>query len=242
MISLFKKNILKLFNIIKNDLYSKSKIFKNYPFDKFNFIDPGDNIIFCGIWKVETVKSLIKSNLNKGYIYLFEADPNNYNILIREKQRRNWENVKIFNTAIADKKGEMKFQVSKDSKKNKLNLSGVRSKNCPDEIYDDEIIVEVNTLDNLINLYNIKPDIIFFTISGAEYYGLQGLKNTLKNQQKNKRGLKLWIRALLFDENLKAPTYELSIEYLKSFKNLEILVNSPLEKKNYGCNLFAYFK
>ena len=42
--------------------------------------------------------------------------------------------------------------------------------------------------------------------------------------------------------NLKAPTYELSIEYLKSFKNLEILVNSPLEKKNYGCNLFAYFK
>ena len=57
----------------------------------------------------------------------------------------------------------MKFQVSKDSK-NKLNLSGVTSKNCPDEIYDDEIIVEVNTLDNLINLHNIKPDIIFFTI------------------------------------------------------------------------------
>jgi FkbM family methyltransferase len=242
MINFVKKNILKIINYIRNDLYSKSKIFKNYPFDKFNFIDPGDNIIFCGIWKVETVKSLIKSNFNKGNIYLFEADPDNYNILIREKQRRNWENVKIFNIAIADKRGEMKFQVSRDSKKNKLNLSGVKSKNCPDEIYDEEIIVEVDTLDNLIEAHNIKPNIIFFTISGAEYYGLKGLERTLNDQQKNNRGLKLWIRALLFDENLKAPTYELSKKYLKSFKNLEILVNSPLEKKNYGCNLFAYFK
>ncbi|OGF26991.1 hypothetical protein A2331_02740 [Candidatus Falkowbacteria bacterium RIFOXYB2_FULL_34_18] len=141
-----------------------------------------------------TSMAFAKLTENNGKVYAFE--PNDYNI---ERMNINLKNnpdisdrIKIFNLAIADKKGEEEFIFSTKVEKGSSSGSFLDSAHTfwEKDIYEKKLgfqrkVVQTDSLDNLYQSKKITnpPALIKIDIEGAEYLALQGAEQTI-NQYK----------------------------------------------------------
>lgn len=122
-------------------------------------------------------------------VYAFEANPENYKNCVEIHSRLTGyfkKNLKVYNTALNDKPGEMKFYpVTNDnpgaSSKYKF-MQGYTKEFFNKEWVQDEITVEANTLDLWRKENNIgNIDIIWIDVQGAELDVFEGSRETLRD-------------------------------------------------------------
>jgi len=136
-------------------------------------VDVGANI---GIY------SLILSKLvgEKGRVYSFEPDPDNFSLLLKNMKENNIKNVIMVNKAISDKEGKQNLYLNKD---NSAFHSLIRYNN---NLFEKSIEVGTTTLDNFFSNLNKKVNFIKMDIEGYEGDALKGAKELLKKSGKIK--------------------------------------------------------
>lgn len=111
----------------------------------------------------------------KGKVYAFEPDPDNFALLKKNVEINGYRNVVLVQRAVSNKTGKIKLYLAE--------LSGGH------RIYDSHdnrksIEIESIRLDDYFNNYNGRIDFIKMDIEGAEGYAIQGMPLLL---QKNKK-------------------------------------------------------
>lgn len=108
--------------------------------------------------------------------YSFEPDPTNYELLIKNLELNNINNVNSFNVGISNKIGNQKLKILK----NHRGLNNYGENLIRFRIDDPNVIcieTPVDTIDNLF--YNKKIDLIKIDSEGSEFNILEGGKDTL---------------------------------------------------------------
>ncbi|MBU2575702.1 FkbM family methyltransferase [Patescibacteria group bacterium] len=107
-----------------------------------------------------------------GVVYAFEADPENFQLLI--KNTKHLKNTKLCKAAITDSTGIIDFFHS--------NIKSGCHSIVPAEFRSQKIAVPAITLDEFAQRKGInKIDIIKMDIEGGEYLALQGMKKIFEN-------------------------------------------------------------
>lgn len=154
----------KLSLLEKNEIIFVKKIVKK----NMNVIDIGSNI---GLYTL--LFSLLVGD--KGKVYSFEPEPNNFRLLNKSLNINQIKNVILSNIAISDQKGSSNFNVSSiNSGDNRLNSKS---------FYHYDITVNKDKLDNVL-LNSPKIDFIKIDIQGGEFDAFQGMKNIIKLNKK----------------------------------------------------------
>lgn len=111
--------------------------------------------------------------LNSDMVYCFEPDNLNANLLKKNKEENNIQNMQIFNFGLSDQNEELTFYHNSFRGRSTF-VSALKEKNCSEEIIKcrvgDELLAELNIQ---------KIDFIKIDIEGFEARALQGLKNTI---------------------------------------------------------------
>lgn len=128
--------------------------------------------------------TLIFSKLvgDNGKVYSFEADPTNFEILMKNLEVNKIKNVTCENFAISDKNGKVKLFNANSSTANRLFSS------------EDENFIEIEsiTLDEYFQDKNMKIDFLKLDIQGAEPLAMKGMKELFKKNQPLKILLEWW--------------------------------------------------
>lgn len=112
----------------------------------------------------------------KGMVVSFEPDPENFALLSKNIQTNNLRQVKAFNAAVGERKGDKKFRMDFDPL-----LSGFRGQHVK-----AEIATQVFTLDEVAKQLNLRHiDWLKIDAEGAETQILEGAHQVLSNIVKN---------------------------------------------------------
>lgn len=196
-------------------------------------IGTGETLIHAGMWRAENMERWSKRAGKTGHAIIIEGDPKNFEILEFEKHRRRLSNVTLVNKAVWREKGTVTFQSSQWSDFNKLQDSKTYSA-LEDNADFNQIEVEADTIDNILRDLNItKVNHITMEVSGTELMVLEGMHETVSNN----KGLRLFVRSILLDDETKTPMYLKVQERMKAM-GLRVF-KGPLEKDRDGCNLYA---
>lgn len=151
----------------------------------------------------------------KGKIIGIDPDPRNINaaqkIIDKEKL-----NIRLIQKAIFSEKGECELLIGESASWNQLNNIPIDS---TVRFTDEKIIVEMDSLDNIVNELNINIDKIGhinFTINGTEYEALKGMHKILSVA----KDINLTIIAGRYDESGtidNRPDFKVIIEYLHKY-------------------------
>jgi len=155
----FNDTIAKEINIHGIYEHEEIKIISKIIRSRGNIIDIGANI---------GNHSIAFSKISKK-VYSFEAHPRTFEIL--KFNTKEYDNIKIFNLGISNKKGFLFFNNSKSS-----NIGGKRLGKT------GSIKSKINKLDNVIKLDD-KIKLIKIDIEGHEYEALEGMKKLLNNNK-----------------------------------------------------------
>ena len=103
-----------------------------------------------------------------GKVFAFEPDPKNFDILKKNVEINNYQNVVLEQKAVSNKKGEIKMYLSDSPKDHR--------------IYDTEdgresIEIECITLDEYFKDFDYNIDFIKSNIQGADYAAFEGMKS-----------------------------------------------------------------
>lgn len=152
---------------------------------------------------------------NNGKIIGIDPDPFNHQIAHQIIQEKRY-NVQLIQKGTYSKKGNALFLLGKKSSWNQL-------KNIPKDstvlFTNNEVEIEIDTLDNIIADLNIKPESIShinLTINGAEFDTLKGMDSILREN----KNISLTVVAGRHDESGTingSPDYQLIIELLNSY-------------------------
>ena len=143
-------------------------------FEKIKKItNKNSNVVFVGanIGSLSIPTSKIVKNC-----YMFEANPEIFELLKTNIFLNNVKNSYIFNIAISNKKGHLNFL------QNMVNVGGSKIEPLNSNynyIYDkpNKIKIKCDKLDNLVLEKDI--DLIFLDIEGSEYFALEGMTKLL---------------------------------------------------------------
>jgi FkbM family methyltransferase len=145
--------------------YNEMNFLLRYLRPEDSFLDIGANI---GIYTL-----LAASVISSGTIHSFEVLPKNYQRLQENIKLNNFEQVKIYNIAVSDKKGNIFLHLAEGD-----SMPFITNKAT-----DKTITVSTDTLDNLLaeqNLNNLT--LAKIDIEGAELLAFQGAINLFKKQ------------------------------------------------------------
>jgi len=173
----YRKRVLKRINGF--DMYLN---LKDYGLSKQlwinGFREPECTRIFDGMLKKDDI--VIDIGANIGYYVLLESKivsrvfaieplPENRSFLLLNLVANKIDNVNVYPYAISNYVGEQSFYVGK--RKNQANMF----------LGNDALIVHTVTLDCFCKQNNINPTVIRMDIEGFEYYAIDGMINTLRN-------------------------------------------------------------
>ena len=172
-------------------------------------IIPGMTIIDIGAHIGYFTRIFSKHTGAKGKVYAFEADPENFMLLI--KNTKHLKNIELSNVAISDRAGKIDFYHSDKSGCNSI---------IPAEFRPKKITVASAELDSFIKENGIKKvDLIKMDIEGGEPAALKGMRRLLA-------ALNDIILVVEFNPDCLKQAQVHPIDFLKSIED-------------YGFNLFA---
>jgi FkbM family methyltransferase len=206
MISLFKNLVWKIF--VKVDSILKFPNLKNGEIGIQLGFDIGAPV---------TTDIFIMHNRVKpsGIILAIDADPDNITKareIIDEKKM----NIVLVHKAIYSEKGKVQLMLGESASWNQLDNIPIDSSV---KFIKRTVEVEMDSLDNIVNEYNVNIDKIGhinLTINGAEYHGLKGMHHILSKS----KNLNLTIVAGRYDESgiiNGQMDYEVILELLKKY-------------------------
>lgn len=134
-----------------------------------HFVDIGANI---GLYTT-LASHLVGSS---GKVLSIEPEPFVSGLLQNNIRRNKLDNVSIFSGAVMDKTGEIHFN-SVEGCPEYSSLGSIVHPHAPRSI--SQITVKGDTLDNLLNMYEVNPKLIKIDVEGAELLVLKGATKTL---------------------------------------------------------------
>jgi len=120
----------------------------------------------------------------KGKVFAFEPEPENYELLEKNIQVNGYNNVVLIKKAALDTSGTTKLFLS--------DFSKVRHSVCKTWEHEKPIEIESITLDSFFKDHKGKIDFIKMDIQGAEGKALKGMKSVLKNNKNIKILTEFW--------------------------------------------------
>lgn len=111
----------------------------------------------------------------KGKVFSFEPDPDNYRLLIKNIEQNNYKNVVPIQKAVSDKTGRSYLFLCEDNKgDHRIFDSKDDKRHC--------IEIETVALDDFFSAQD-QVDVIKMDIQGAEYLGLLGMEKLIKGRK-----------------------------------------------------------
>ena len=129
------------------------------------FVDVGSNI---GSHTLNAAR-LVGST---GSVFAFEADPDTYNLLVKNIEFNNLTNVTVKRTCVSDQVGTVSFYKHRDSAKSSIVDRGEKL----------SLTLPAEMLDNLIPI-NTRIDILKVDVEGAELNVLRGARRIFLDQR-----------------------------------------------------------
>lgn len=162
--------------------------------------------------------TLIFSRLvgNKGKVFAFEPEPNNFNLLQKNVKINGYENVVIINKAVSNKMEKIKLYID-DENQGGHTLSPTKTKS-------KSIQIEAVTLDNYFKNDSNKIKFIKMDIEGSEARTMDGMKNMLNNN--NELQMMVEFNPYLLNKSGSDPE-----KYLYSFMKFDYKI-FEMDKKN----------
>ncbi len=114
----------------------------------------------------------------KGKVYAFEPDKDNFKILKKNVEKNGYKNVILVNKAVSDKTGETKLYISPDNKADHRIYSSDEKRKYT--------TIKMVKLDDYFKKSNEKIHFIKLDIQGAEYSAVKGMQQLLKRSRKIK--------------------------------------------------------
>lgn len=150
-------------SIFKKKLFNKSNIDHNW--ELFFKVEKGDIVINVGAWPGLFISSIAHRSFK---IVAIEAEPSNFKEL--KEKLKVFSNVIVINKAVWNCRKKMPFYIRKFRGSHSL-FPHVNAR---------EIMVEADTLDNIISDLNLRRvDFLTMDIEGAELEALEGAKKLL---------------------------------------------------------------
>jgi len=134
--------------------------------------------------------TLMAANLvgEKGKVFSFEPDPENFSLLLKNIEANGYQNVKAFDMAISDKSGEIKLFLSEEHRgEHKIYDSGEKRQT---------IYVKTSPLDTFFKKEYPRIDIIKIDVEGAEGMVFAGMKQIIKANPRVVIFTEFWPKAL----------------------------------------------
>ena len=153
------------------------------------YIRSGDTVVQAGVdmgWKHdkfgETNAVVMSKRVGKnGKVIAIEPDVNNVNKLKEFLANNGISNVIVVERALWKKKMPLRFYLGKRANDNQL-VDIPNTESIPKNVWRDSLIVEADTLDNILEYLGISfVSHVCLTINGAEYEALKGMDRTLGN-------------------------------------------------------------
>lgn len=161
----------------------------------FCFIKAGQRVIQvgCAEWLIDfgVSQALIMSAIvgPKGKVLVVEPDERNIIKLVSYIRKNKITNIDFIKTGVWKFKGKMNFTVYDDRSSTNVLSTGqkriLKHQTTPQEYIsrsNDEVEIDVDSLDNIINRTGFSPDFINMTINGTEFEAIQGLDETLQKK------------------------------------------------------------
>ena len=151
-----------------------------HPFIDLNLTDDdreflkNKDIIDAGAFTGDT--SLPLSKITTGNVHAFEPFRDSFELLKRNIENNNIENIVAVNKSLGNINGERTLFLSG------VNVQGITSDSSIRK-YDAEIKVEETTIDRYVEENNLDVGLITVDVEGAEMDLLEGAVNTIKNQR-----------------------------------------------------------
>lgn len=189
------------------------------------FVDIGANIGYF---------SLIAANImqNKGRVYSFEPEPNNYDILLKNVENNDYENIIPINKAVSNYDGKIKFF------RDKRNLGGHSFSKGNLGNFADFLEIEAVTLDSYFKDIVDNIDVIKIDTQGAEGLIIDGADNLLKNKN-IKILMEYWPYGL---RNMGADPYQLLVKMVKKGFKISFVDNGGILRKVKSIDGFEFLK
>jgi len=147
--------------------YVRKKITK-----KMNVVDIGANIGYYSVL-------FSKWTENQSKIYVFEPEPENFNLLLKNILVNNCKNVIPINKAVSDKDGKAILSLSDDNKGDNTIID-FKIKDNQSRI--NKVEIQCTKLDSVISSSET-INLIKMDVQGAEMLALKGMTQTIKNNK-----------------------------------------------------------
>lgn len=189
-----------------------------------NFIEKGDTVIDVGAFI--GYHSLFFSSLvgADGEVLAFEPDPRNFDLLKKNIDINNVENILAFNKGLGAREGETcLYRDLNNEARTTLSSKVSRASNHK---RDKSVKVNVISLDDFLSMHKYNPDFIKMDAEGFEYEVFEGMTKTLCNTKNIEVVFEYtpeWLDEKPYSGNNKFETlleeYFENVFYVKNIKN-----------------------
>lgn len=149
------------------------------------FLDLGANWGYFSLLASKCVGS-------SGKVYAFEPDPLNYRYLVENIRLNRAANIAPIRKAVSNRNGVAEFYLDRDN-------AGAHTLSCRNiqTLYKGSLKVETTTLDDFVELDNIRPDFIKMDLQGAEGLVIEGGQRVLKQNPSLMIVMEFWPEGLM---------------------------------------------
>ncbi|MFO7828544.1 MAG: FkbM family methyltransferase [Bacteroidales bacterium] len=171
----------KIFNLLKKIMHT---------IGWYRVISKGDIVIQGGVdftFGPSFIEPMSKAVGKNGLVIGIEPSPENIKYA-KNKLKNNelYNNIILVNKAISNRKDKMTLVLGKKGTWNRLDENSQKSWKKKDNFTQEEISVDVDTIDNILKELKIdyrKISFVSLTINGQEYNALKGMKTLLKQNR-----------------------------------------------------------
>lgn len=143
-------------------------------------IEKGDAVVMIGTSSASRVHLLADLVGPSGEVYIFE--PSSINYLKVKRAAMEYDFIVVDDRGAWNEQGEKRMALS--SLTNGGHRVTEEATELPHDMYNEEQVIQVDTLDNLLGEYSVSPDYLEVATAGTELQVLQGATETLSNEMR----------------------------------------------------------